>query len=237
MNLPNEIKDKLIWLFILFPGILSLTVICLLCDIENLSETQIIFSSFGLTFINIVISLSVYWVFWYFRTNLRTKFSFVLFSIIILLTSIVSGIVFGISGQNDWLYRVLRAIPITDILVKRSSDRPLLFLLKQNTAGLLDEEGDARPKKLKKTEAWVEVILKNGKKFEGWPEFYEGSKKPSELYLSPACRKIKEKCKEVVKPIEGPGIIIFEREIETITFIDREVGLCSQYWLPQYDSN
>jgi hypothetical protein len=83
---------------------------------------------------------------------------------------------------------------------------------------------------MKKTEAWLKVGLKSGKVYEGWPEFFEMGEKPSELYLSPACEWSLQHGKELLKPLPGPGIVIFEREIETITFIDREESRCFAHW-------
>jgi hypothetical protein len=141
------------------------------------------------------------------------------------------GIAIGLAAEKDVFYVKLRSLPITDILNKRSSSRPLTFLLSQNSTGKLKEEGDARPKKFKKTEAWLRIKLKSGKIIEGWPEFYEISDEPSELYLSPACNLEKKDGKEIISPVPGPGVLIFEREIEIITFIDREKCKCFDYWL------
>jgi hypothetical protein len=109
-----------------------------------------------------------------------------------------------------------------------------VFLLTQNSTGQLKKEGDARPQNFKQTDAWANVVLRSGKKYEGWPEFFEGSSQSSELYLSPACQLIKKRCNTIAKPIQGPGIIIFEREIESITFVDRDKSQCANFWLPLY---
>ena len=151
--------------------------------------------------------------------------------IVLLVVSILSGTLIGLAAEKDWFFVTLRCLPITDTLNKRSSSRPLVFLLSQNSTGQLKNDGDARPEPLKKTEAWVKVRLKSGKQYEGWPEYFSIGEQSAELYLSPACEWVSKWGQDVLKPTLGAGIIIFEREIETLTFIDREESKCYAHWL------
>jgi hypothetical protein len=59
--------------------------------------------------------------------------------------SILVGIGLGIAFQNDVFYQLLRKLPFTDVVNARSAERPLPFLLSQNSAGKLKRDGDARP--------------------------------------------------------------------------------------------
>jgi hypothetical protein len=230
--MPQEIEGKLIWLFILLPGFLSTSIIGQIVDLGQLTEFQVTFYSLVLTLINLSIALPLYWVIGRLRGHKPAgKFNTAAFCSIILIISILTGIIIGFAAEKDIFFVTLRALPITKTLNKRSSSRPLVFLLSQNSTGKLKEEGDARPKEMKKTEAWLKVKLKSGRQYEGWPEFHEIGSKPTELYLSPACEWCEHRGKKILKPISGPGIIIYEREIETITFIDREKSECFEYWL------
>lgn len=244
--MPEEIENKLVWLFILLPGFLSIAIIGKIVDLGQLTEFQITFYSLVLTLVNISIALLIYWFLRLLgrplsrknRETAKDKFNKVFFFTVVMLVSIASGILFGLAAEKDVFFVTLRCLPITDTLNKRSSSRPLVFLLSQNTTGKLKEDGDARPKAMKKTEAWVKVRLRSGKQYEGWPEYFGIGDKASELYLSPACEWVSQSSQEVLKPVPGPGIIIFEREIETLTFIDREESKCLAYWFnkPNTDS-
>lgn len=237
--MPKEITDKLIWLFLLLPGFLSVSLVGLIVDLGQLSEFQITFYSFVLTLIDIAVALPVCWVAFTlirkFRPSLldgdTPKY---VFCFAIVLVSIPMGIFLGLAAEKDSFFVALRALPITDALNKRSSSRPVVFLLSQNSVGKLDVEGDGRPKGFKQTEAWALIQMKNGKSFEGWPEFYETGSKPSEIYLSPACEVITEPGKpgDLLRPIKGPGIILYESEIQSIELMDRAASVCFAHWLP-----
>jgi len=153
----------------------------------------------------------------------------------IITVAVIVGIFCGYAAEKDWFFLTLRSLPITESLDKISSKRPVVILMSRNKAGELNTKGggDARPKPLKVTEAWVQVRLKSGKLYEGWPEFFELGYEPSELYLSPACEWKKNNNIESMAPISGPGIIIYEREIESITFIDREKSKCIAHYFKE----
>jgi hypothetical protein len=238
--MPQEIEDKLIWLFIILPGFLSTTIIGQIVDLGQLTEFQLVFYSFVLTMVNVSIALFIYWLPRLLRRAFSRKqsqgqksdssFSKGLFCSVVILVSVSTGILIGWAAEKDVFFVTLRALPITDTLNKRSSSRPLVFLLSQNASGQLKEEGDARPKHFKKTEAWVKARLKSGKEYEGWPEYFGIGDETSELYLSPACEWDSKWGKRALEPVPGPGIIIFEREIETLTFVDREESSCYAHW-------
>jgi hypothetical protein len=154
-----------------------------------------------------------------------------------MIVALFTGVFFGLGAEKDLFFVTLRSLPITDTLNKRSSSRPLVFLLSQNSAGQLKQDGDARPEPIKRTEAWVKVRLKSGREYEGWPEFFETGREASELYLSPACQLSANFDEELHSPVPGPGILIFEREIESITFIDRETSKCFEYWSSKAKGN
>jgi len=145
----------------------------------------------------------------------------------VLIVAILTGIIVGVAYENDTLIKLLRGVPGTGMITKRSHQRPLTFLLALNRKGKLEE---GRPESIKTTEAWVKVRLKSGKVFHGYPEFFSLRGKTSEIFLSPACRETTgHGCTKVVE-IEGPGILIFEKDIEFIEFLDRPKSKCHNLW-------
>lgn len=150
-----------------------------------------------------------------------------LFILIVLIVAVLTGIIVGVAYENDTLIKLLRGVPGTGMITKRSHQRPLTFLLTLNRKGKLKE---GRPEPMKATEAWVKVCLKSGKVFHGYPEFFSLSGKTSEIFLSPACREITDdRCTKVVE-FEGPGILIFEKDIQFIEFLDRPKSECHNLW-------
>ena len=236
--MPKEITDKLAWLFILLPGFLTVSIIGLIVDLGQLSEFQITFYSFILT---LVISLISFPTVALVQSLAKRKYPTIaspessksLFFFSSTVISVALGIFFGLAAEGDRFFLTLRALPITDNLNKRSSSRPLVFLLSQNTAGRLKLEGDARPKDQKQTEAWARVQMKDGLIYEGWPEFYSVANAPSELYLSPACRIQDAKQPDNIERILGPGVIIVESEIRSLELIDRKSSHCFLAYYPQ----
>ena len=175
--MPKELVDKLTWLFLLLPGFLCMSIVGLIVELGQLSEFQITFYSFILTLVITAISLPLSWcIVRLFSGRLApansTTYQFVFF-LVATMVAVALGVVLGFAAEGDRFFVTLRALPITNTLNKRSATRPVVFLLTQNTGGKLKMEGDGRPPDKKKGEAWALVQVKNGKRYEGWPEFYE----------------------------------------------------------------
>lgn len=235
--MPKEVLEKLVWLFLLLPGFLCVAIVGIMVDLGELSEFQITFYSFILTLIIAVISLPVSSLICGRLSATRQASSsprsenyiFFLTSVVV---SSVLGIGLGLAAEQGRFFMVLRSLPITDVINKRSSSRPLVFLLSQNSAGRLKQDGDARPKQMKQTEAMIRVQMKEGHIYEGWPEFYELRQESTEVYLSPACRETPDG--KGVEPIPGPGVIIKESEVRAVEFLDRSASPCWAYFEPLY---
>jgi hypothetical protein len=233
MLMPKEIVDKLIWLFLLAPGFVAVTIMGMIVDLGELNEFKLTFYSLLLTvaILGIVIFLFKLAT-WFLR---RRGTNWVPSSTAVLSTSIIAsmflGLGMGLAAEGDSLFATLRSLPIADTLNKRSSSRPVTFLLSQNTRGRLAMEGDARAVKV--SEAFALITMKNGKRFEGWPEFYGLGKDPSEIYLSPACEVSSKPGKELFVQVPGPGVIIYESEISSIVLIERASSRCFLKWYPQ----
>src|SRR6266571_3736630 len=141
------LQDKLIWLFLLSPGFISVTITGMIVDLGQLSEFQITFYSLVLTVVSLAFSVALLWlygklIFWRKDT---WRWGAPAFLTVTLLLSVALGLGLGIAAERDTFFVKLRALPITDSLNKRSSSRPVTFLLSQNTRGRLSTEGDARP--------------------------------------------------------------------------------------------
>lgn len=228
--MPKELVDKLTWLFILLPGFLCMSIVGSIVELGQLSEFQITFYSFVLTLVITAISLAIISLACRWRGISSGPVKQTTFFVVTIVVSVLIGLSLGLAAEGDRFFVALRALPITNTLNKRSAARPVVFLLTQNTGGKLKTEGDGRPPNRKQGEAWALIQLKNGKRFEGWPEFYETGSKPSELYLSPACEETSDKGNVGIRPIEGPGIVIYESEIQSIELLDRAASKCYAHW-------
>jgi hypothetical protein len=217
----EDIENKLLYLFILLPGFLSLTIVGLIVDLPELGEFNTIFYSLILSLVNITLTLPI-------TLLLRIKAKTV-FYIANVICSLLVGIGIGLAAEKDIMYTTLRSLPFTKELNRRSTLRPLNFILSQNTAGLLAKEGDARPAPLKVTDAWARIRLSSGQVYEGWPEFYSATS--ADIYLSPACTLAGNGEGLTAAPIAGPGVILLGERIISVELIDRTAAPCFKFWL------
>jgi Family of unknown function (DUF6338) len=215
----------------LAPGFLALALLGLIADLDELNEFRILFYGLALTFVCWVIVLAVLGVGRIFFKRLPTEPSnhpALLF--MVFLVAVAVGIGTGMAAERDTFHAVLRSLPGTTTINKRSTKRPLPFLLAQNTAGRLREDGDGRPGQ-KATEAFIRIFLREGRIYDGWPEFYGTERRPSEVYLSPACRAQKSSDGSFeVTMIPGPGVLVAEAEIQVVEFLDRKASECFDLW-------
>ncbi len=240
----EDFEKKFVWVLIL-PGFLSLGLAEYLSGIGDVGEFKLVCYSLVLTFVNLALAYVIYTPIYkfgkLFKKKQNSEISSLLsvskhprlFILIVLVIAILTGIIIGVAYENDTLIKLLRGIPGTKMITKRSHQRPLTFLLALNRKGKLEE---GRPKSMKTTEAWVKARLKSGKVFHGYPEFFSMRGKTSEIFLSPACTEITgHGCTKVVE-FEGPGILIFEKDIEFIEFLDRPKSECHNLWKEKEES-
>jgi hypothetical protein len=218
---------------LLAPGFLALFIIGVIVDIGSTREFDLIFFGFALTLICWGLAYPLLWAF--VRVTGATvvwDLSNPIFATYVLILAIVVGVFGAVSVQLDLFYAVLRKLPGAELVNKRSAKRPLPFLLQQNTTGNLRRDGDSRPQG-KVTEAWLIVRVKQGGAYAGWPEFYGVGKDASEIYLSPACEvEITANREERTTKHKGPGVLIYEREITAVEFMDRSESACFLLWFP-----
>jgi hypothetical protein len=231
----DDFEKKFIWFLMILPGFLSLALARYISQMGDMNEFQFTFYSLILTFVNLGATYLIYefgkWVKIKFKKTVApaepTPRLPAIFIMLVLVISIFVGIVCGVAYENDVLIRILRSTPGTGMITKRAYQRPLTFLLALNRKGKLEE---GRPESMKVGEAWVKIVLKDGKVFHGYPEFFSLSGNAAEIFLSPACKEITESRRAKVAEVEGPGVLIFEKEIEFIEFLDRPKSECHNIW-------
>lgn len=227
----RDVETTLKLVLALAPGFLALALLGLIADLDELNEFRILFYGLALTFVCWVIVLAFLGIGRIFFRRLPLEPSnHPALLVAVFVVAVAVGIGTGMASERDLFHRVLRKLPGTVTMNKRSTKRPLPFLLSQNTAGRLREDGDGRPG-VKVTEAFVRIFLKEGRVYDGWPEFYGTERKPTEVYLSPACRAEKraDGAWDVTR-IAGPGVLMVEAEIQVVEFLDRKSSQCFELW-------
>jgi len=231
----DDLQKKLTWLLVIFPGFVTVTVIGSIVDLGDVGDLSLTFYSLALTFVDVVIAVlmtaALVGILAAFGVSLQHSGKMLILLAATLVVSIVVGVVLGIASERGTFYEWLRKIPYVDVLNKRSQARPLIFLLRRNSGGLLDIEGDGRPGK-KVGEAYLRVYLDGGVIYEGWPEFYDA--KPTEIYLSPGCKIVEQDGRETkASQIEGPGVIIPESQIKHAILLERNASPCWHLYFPE----
>lgn len=227
----DDINKKLIWLVIIFPGFLSVTIIGSIVDIGDAGEFNLTFYALALTFVDAIFCFLILGVvvglLRLLGISLREPSKIALFITAMLAVSVIVGLLMGIAAERGSFYSLVRQIPFVDVLNKRSQARPLIFLLRKNSGGDLNvpgDVGDGRPAG-KVGEAYLRVYLDNDVIYEGWPEFYDA--KPTELYLSPACTVTEHKGENATAvKVPGPGAFIPESEMKRAILVDRDSSPC-----------
>jgi hypothetical protein len=202
-------------------------------DLGDVGEFSLTLYTLAFTFLDltvaVVFAFTLVLLLTAFGLTLPQAWQLVIFFVILLFVAISSGIISGIVLERGSFFDIVRKLPLFDILNKRSSARPLIFLLRRNTGGLLAQVGDARPGE-KVGEAWIRIHMQEGPIYEGWPEFYDS--KPTELYLSPACRIDEGGGGAKATKVAGPGVIIPESRIQFAVLLERRSSPCFLEFFP-----
>ncbi len=168
--------------------------------------------------------------------------AFYLWSLLLaLLVSPVVGVHLAVLLERDTFHAIARRVNLlrywTDP-AKRSNWHldaesiwsPLEQLLFANTRGELGNAGkrlrtrlDNRDKPFSTGTAYFEVGLKTGRGFVGWPRLYGRRGSETEIFLSPVCEVFYEKQQRSVRPVNGPGVLIKERELGAVPLLDFDV--------------
>ena len=228
--MPNDGEKYLYAMVALFPGFISFGLARYITDMGDIGQWEFTMYSFGYSLFNFAIALSIYHSLRWIRGKEKSKTvpSSVPFVLLILVVSILIGIFSASFYEKDTFLRVLRKTPGMRLTTKRSYKRPLPFLLALNRKGQLEE---GRHQSMRGGEAWLKVSLASGKVFEGYPEFFPSGNETSEILLSPACKKAENtSASSEIIDIRGPGVLIYEKEIKFIEFIDREESACYNLW-------
>lgn len=227
----DEIKKKLVWLALIFPGFLTVTVIGSIVDLGETGEFSLTFYALALTFVDatlaFLLTALLIGALKLCCVTLSEPAKVIAFFIVLLAIAVVLGVAMGISAERGTLYAWVRNVPLVNVLNKRSQARPLIFVLRKNSGGELDLPGDvadARPQN-KVSDAWLRVYLDGNIVYEGWPEFYDA--KPTELYLSPACTITENANGNAVGvKVPGPGVFIPESQMKRAILVDKTSSPC-----------
>jgi hypothetical protein len=222
--MPSDPEGNEKWLtrmLLLLPGFFSFVIARHLVNGEEIDDFSLVSYSLALSLLNFVLAIALYRILSLFVGIIRRKpgtdnlsVSRTLptlslsFMVTVLALSVILGIVIGYAYSSDLMLSGLRHGPFARKLTKRSVERPLSFLLGANRQGSLEE---GRPNSMKQGQVWVEIHLKSGKVFAGYPEFFPLGQEKSEIFLSPACSVGAKP-----EPWPGPGVLIPEEEISYV---------------------
>jgi hypothetical protein len=240
-----EAIDKFKWALLLLPGIITIGCVGLVTNVSKLTELQIfLLGSIVSLPLLLLVAGALYLILGIVRlsvaaVNFLTVFTLAIPSIkektfgltaycVALLVSPVLGVNLAVYLEQDGLHETARTVAFVGRLDADSLWTPLDRLRYLDTEGRVGGSGglDGRvPIPGRNVPSWTkdayfEVHLKGstGPSFVGWPRVYGSRGSESEIYLSPAC-EIGDK--QSIKLIDGPGIVIKEREVAYIKLVDR----------------
>ena len=244
-KLPKEIKDKIIWLLILFPGILTFTIVDAIGILGEFSDFQIVAYSFALTLIILGLSVPVYALI---RSLLnlkasgtnknsnedRSSYSVGLFFLIVYLISISLGLFGGSSVEKDTFYHSIQKFTLFGLIDRDSTKQPVDLVLYRNDRSLLHKKGYLSDNRFNNeaqddAQQWIRIRMKDGKIFDGYHRHVDYRNDISQIYLSPSC-EVQENPSLKIMPVKGAGIIIYEKNIEQIYLFDKQ-STCRRYWV------
>jgi Family of unknown function (DUF6338) len=232
-SLPKEVSEKLQWIVILFPGFITVSIIKLISD-AHIDDTELVIYSVAFTFLSTILAAAVIFVFkWIaaranFTSPVSESFIKNLFYVLTIVLCFMLGIFSGYAATSDSFFRTIRSLVPLDAMDKESTRTPVIAVLYANTRGTLsDWEVDERPfESDKKTDTWVSIKLDSNEVYEGYPRYYSSDNNISQIYLSPACQIL---AGSLVQAIKGPGVVLYEKNIRSVSFVDKD-GDCINYW-------
>src|SRR5687768_14676753 len=107
----ESLKDKLGWVFLLFPSFVSVALLSSILDYDELSEPYLLVYCFAFTLVCNLFALLVAGAvgrWWPFARTSRLGF----FALSVFF-AVVVAVVAAVASERDWLYRGLRAMPFT----------------------------------------------------------------------------------------------------------------------------
>ena len=232
----NNMETWLTAAIILLPGFLTVGLARYIGGLGKFEEFELTLFSLAISIFVFCISLVVFHVLSWSGILLKLRRSVdkpplipeltVWFLMLVFAVALFMGVSIGRAYETDLVLKILRKMPGSTLMTKRSSDTPLNLLFRLNQKGLLAEV-DARPSG-KQSEVWVEIVLESGEKFLGYPELFGYQEGVPEIYLSPACTR-----KNNVRKIDGPGVVIPSTNIRYLFLTDRQANECHELFNPK----
>jgi hypothetical protein len=120
--------------------------------------------------------------------------------------------------------------------LRRTNSADPFYLVVSNVSAQTMNKLDGRDGKIVKEakgRAYLRIYQKDDAfAYEGYPRAAPTRSNPREIFLSPACRYVREKKGDteqvVVEPIEGPGVFVRVGEIPAVEIIDRKDSPCAK---------
>lgn len=249
LGLTEDVLTKLSWLFIILPGFLAYTCLSLISPSSDHTDFEIAAYSFGFLLVSLAISFPIYvaasWSIAFFGKQIglsREKLfnaGNLIFYVVLTAASILIGVGAGINAERDSFYKFAKLIPFVGDPIQDSIRHPIDRILLQNQTGLNHYSNprpdsrfyeEDRPARTFSTTAFARLTLENGAIFEGWPLYFDARRDDAQIYMSPACRLVEKSSETSVLPVMGPGVVVYERDIIHIEFVDTFTTVCSSYW-------
>ena len=241
--LTDEVLNKVVWIFLLLPGFFSYTCTSLIVPTEVRSELEVLAFSFTYLLINIAVTLAVFLVLVIAsRGRWRPDQSkhvgpMTAFIIALYVVSFATGIAGGVLLERDVFFKLAKSVPFVSLPIQDSIHSPIDRILLQNQTGLSnhkDPSADGRihdgDKPSITNQAFARITLSDGSIFEGWPLYFDSRRRSEQIYLTPACELTRVDDSLDVRPIGGPGMVVYERDIRSLIFFDLRTTRCSKYW-------
>lgn len=226
----EETFNKLAWLLLLLPGFLFTAVVGYVAEIPDLSEFAHTGYSLMASMLCAVTAWPLVWLACWLRAGRPKRPAG---AVVVPMTALVAtalllapllGLYYGQAVQNGVFLAIFEQVPGISLLDKASSKRPLVFVLGKNNHGEMKVSGaDGRRAPLHRSRGYVRLVLKEKLVYDGWPLYFAHGEKPTEIYLSPACR-VDEK--GGVTPLPGGGVIVLEAELRAVEILDMSRSEC-----------
>ena len=146
-----------------------------------------------------------------------------LFASVVLVMSLVTSVLVAKVYQHDIALGLPRMIGIE---FDRESRLPPSKLVLTKDVTVLD----ARPEHLRGDKFWLRIFLPSDQTYEGFPRYYPTAGESFEFFLSPACKAKHTAGSSVFTAIEGPGVLILEKDINRIELIDESQSDCCKLY-------
>jgi hypothetical protein len=233
---PSGLNELVRWISFLLPGWLAIVITGVITIYGPSGELAIVFSSFLLSTLAYAIARAIFRGLRFrprgqpapgaeaaeAQTSEPPVWS--LFAV-----AAVLGVLLGVGIENSFVYAGLRLLPFGLGGAKVGDGRPRTMALKDATENRLAYRiGGQRiapakaPNDGGDEQNYFRVRLADGPIYEGEIIHFELGEADTDIYMNPACLVVGT----AVTPVQGPGAIIYEKNIQSIEIVDRAHSDC-----------